>query len=248
MISIFVSKALGFVTNNETLTSGMVGATVQFDFGEEWSELQKTAIFKAGEVSRAVTQSEWTDNACTIPQEVLRRAGEALLVGIYGSNDSQKIAIPTVWVTIGAIRCGADPSADASTSATLPVWAQIQATAVSAKETAEAAMEKAESGMLITCTSQSGVYSVDKSFDEIEAAIEAGKLVMLRFEMRDFSFSMAYFDGEQRFADFRYIFVGFTHKEITETTFRVYNYTTDTGSNVERRDDTIELSSAQTGE
>lgn len=246
MISIFISKALGYVTDNETLTSGMVGTKVQLDFGEEWNGLQKTAIFKAGGVSRAVVQSEWDGNVCSIPHEVLRRAGEALLIGIYGVNDNQKVVIPTVWVSIGAIRCGVDPDADASTSATLPVWAQIQATANSAKEAAEKAKELMESGMLITCTSQSGVYSVDKSFDEIASAIKSGKLVMLRFMERDYSLDMAYFDGEQQFASFKYTFVDFANKEINETSFRVYNFEFGTGSNVERRYESIDLSESTT--
>ena len=242
LISIFISKALGYVTDNETLTSGMVGAKVQLDFGEEWSGLQKTAIFKAGEVSRAVVQSEWDGNVCSIPHEVLRRAGEALLIGIYGVNENQKIVIPTVWVSIGAIRCGVDPSADASTSETLPVWAQIQATANSAKEVAEKAKELMESGMLITCTynSEAQNYTVDKSFDEIASAIKSGKLVMLRFGMRDYSLYWAsLIDGKSQFADFSHILIG--TKRITEVTFRVYNYTTDTGSNVVRTDDITEL-------
>ncbi len=249
MISIFISKALGYVTDNETLTSGMVGAKVQLDFGEEWSGLQKTAIFKAGEVSRAVVQSEWDGNVCSIPHEVLRRAGEALLIGIYGVNENQKIVIPTVWVSIGAIRCGVDPSADASTSATLPVWAQIQATANSAKEAAEKAKELMESGMLITCTSQSGVYSVDKSFDEIAAAIKSGKLVMLRFGGRDYLLTNTFLTGEQQSVIFNRLYLG--NRGISDVSFKVYNFTTDTGSNVTRSDDSvdlIELSSAQTGE
>lgn len=234
MISIFISKALGYVTDNETLTSGMVGAKVQLDFGEEWSGLQKTAIFKAGDVSRAVVQSEWDGNVCSIPHEVLRRAGEALLIGLYGVNDNQKIVIPTVWVSIGAIRCGVDPSADASTSETLPVWAQIQATADSAKEAAEKAKELAESGMLISCTynSEADNYTVNKPFDEIAAAIKSGKLVMLRFMERDYSLDMAYFDGEQQFAVFSYTFI--SDYGVSDDAFKIFNYTGSTGTNVDR--------------
>lgn len=251
MISIFISKALGYVTDNETLTSGMVGAKVQLDFGEEWSGLQKTAIFKAGEVSRAVVQSEWDGNVCSIPHEVMRRAGEALLIGLYGVNENQKIVIPTVWVSVGAIRCGVDPSADASTSATLPVWAQIQATANSAKEAAEKAKELMESGMLIACTynSEAQNYTVDKSFDEIAAAIKSGKLVMLRFSGRDYLLTNTFLTGEQQSVIFNRLYLG--NRGISDVSFEVYNFTTDTGSNVTRSDDSvdlIELSSARTGE
>lgn len=126
MISVFVSKALGFVTNNETLTRGMVGAKMQFDFGDEWSGLSKTAIFKAGQMTRAVIQEQWDGNICTIPSEVLEKPGEALLVGLYGTDADKTLIIPTVWISIGAIKDGADPDADASTNGTLPVWAQIQ--------------------------------------------------------------------------------------------------------------------------
>lgn len=126
MISVFISKALGFVTNNETLTRGMVGAKMQFEFGDEWSGLSKTAIFKAGHITRAVIQEQWDGNICTIPSEVLEKPGEALLVGLYGTDADKTLIIPTVWISIGAIKDGADPDADASTNGTLPVWAQIQ--------------------------------------------------------------------------------------------------------------------------
>lgn len=144
MTTIMIGKALATVTENEILTSGMIGAKVRFIFSEEWSGLTKTAIFKASYTTKAVTQDQWDGNSCSIPSEVLSKAGEPLLVGLYGINASKKIAIPTVWATVGAIRNGADPSADASTSDTLPVWAQVQETAENAKETAEAAKELAE--------------------------------------------------------------------------------------------------------
>ena len=170
MTTIMIGKALAAVTENETLTSGMIGAKVRFIFSGEWSGLTKTAIFKAGYTTKAVTQDQWDGNSCSIPSEVLNKAGEPLLVGLYGINASKKIATPTVWATVGAIRSGADPSADASTSDTLPVWAQVQETAENAKETAEAAKELAENAYV---KPSGGIPDTDLT-EEVNMALERG--------------------------------------------------------------------------
>lgn len=92
----------------------------------------------------------------------------------------------------------------------------------------------AESGMLISCTynSEAQNYTVDKSFDEIAAAIKSGKLVMLRFMERDYSLDMAYFDGEQQFAVFSYTFI--SDYGVSDDAFKIFNYTGSTGTNVDR--------------
>jgi len=61
-----------------------------------------------------------------VPSEVVARAGQSLLVGVYGTDGSGVRAIPTLWADLGKIRPAADPSGDESTDESLPVWAQLQ--------------------------------------------------------------------------------------------------------------------------
>lgn len=109
----------------------------------------------------------------------------------------------------------------------------------------------AESGMLISCTynSEAQNYTVDKSFDEIAAAIKSGKLVMLRFGGRDYLLTDTFLTGEHQTVIFDCLYLG--DHDISDVSFKVNNYTTDTGSNVTRSDysvDFVEPSSARTGE
>lgn len=109
----------------------------------------------------------------------------------------------------------------------------------------------AESGMIVNCTynAEAQNYTVDKSFDEIVAAIKSGKLVMLRFSVRDYLLESAYLAGEQQIVIFSRLHLGDHY--ISDVSFKVSNYTTDTGSNVTRSDysvDFVEPSSARTGE
>lgn len=109
------------------LTVGMSKAeTVEFVFSAEWDNLTKTAVFTDGTVTVDVLQSSWQGNTVAIPAEVLTTAGRYVRVGVYGSN-ADGVALPTIWADLGKVRPGAEPSGDASTDPSLPVWAQLQA-------------------------------------------------------------------------------------------------------------------------
>lgn len=151
MTTIMIGKALAAVTENETLTSGMINAKIKFEFSEDWtSNISKTAIFTAGDVTKVVLDSYWENNVCSIPQECLAKSDEILMVGIYGADNANVVAIPTVWATVGKIRKGYEGYEDVSTG-TLPIWAQVQSAAAqsataakNAQDAAEAAQGKAE--------------------------------------------------------------------------------------------------------
>ena len=110
------------IVEQEFYTSGMVGAKIAFQFSEEWNGLTKTAVFRTDHLQKDVLN---VTNVCTIPHECLEKAGERLVVGVYGTNGND-IVIPTIYVSLGRIKQGADPSGDVSADPTLPVWAQIQ--------------------------------------------------------------------------------------------------------------------------
>lgn len=92
----------------------------------------------------------------------------------------------------------------------------------------------------INVTSSNGVYSADKTFDEIKAAYDAGQqpFVVLTGGTFDLVYTLASFsvpDGTGHdFVDFeRYLI----WEDTLETeTLRIYSYTTDSGSNIVRRD------------
>jgi hypothetical protein len=151
LTTIMIGKALATVTENETLTSGMINAKIKFEFSADWhSGISRTAIFTAGDVTKVVLDSYWENNVCSIPQECLAKSDEILMVGVYGADNANTVAIPTVWATVGKIRKGYEGYEDVSTG-TLPIWAQVQSAAAqsataakNAQDAAEAAQGKAE--------------------------------------------------------------------------------------------------------
>ena len=106
-IKIAVSAADAAVTENATLTCGMAGAAVTFTFsGDAWTALRKIAVFRAGGVQRSVEQSDWSGSSCTIPWECLCDAGERLLIGVYGMDETGHVVIPTIYADCGWIQPG----------------------------------------------------------------------------------------------------------------------------------------------
>ena len=123
MIKITANGVCARAQRLEPLTSGMVGAKVAFELSPDFDGLTVTAVFTNGAVSKDVLNP---GDECFIPPEVLESAGKTVKVGIYAVSGSE-LVIPTVYAPIGVVLPGADPSGDTSTSATLPVWAQIEA-------------------------------------------------------------------------------------------------------------------------
>lgn len=144
MTTIMIGKALATVTENETLTSGMINAKIKFEFSADWhSGISRTAIFTAGDVTKVVLDSYWENNVCSIPQECLAKSDEILMVGVYGADNANVVAIPTVWATVGKIRKGYEGYEDVSTG-TLPIWAQVQSAAAQSATAAQGAQTAAE--------------------------------------------------------------------------------------------------------
>ena len=172
LTTIMIGKALATVTENEILTSGMINAKIKFEFSDDWyPALSKTAIFTAGDVTKVVLDSYWENNVCSIPQECLAKSDEILMVGIYGVDNANVVAIPTVWATVGKIRKGYEGYEDVSTG-TLPIWAQVQSAAAqaataakNAQDAAEAAQRKAEDAQAAAEAAQSKAVTTDRLAD-----------------------------------------------------------------------------------
>ena len=128
MTQIHVNKAAAHLCSPpEVLTAGMAKAVrVEFAFSSDWDGLTKTAVFSNGRATVDVLPAKWDGDAVDIPPEVLAVAGRYARVGVYGTNASG-VVLPTVWVSLGKVQPAAEPSGDASTDQSLPVWAQLQA-------------------------------------------------------------------------------------------------------------------------
>lgn len=127
MITIHCSRACAHLASPpELLTAGMAKAvTVEFVFSPEWDGLTKTAVFSNGKTTVDVLAANWDGDTVPVPHEVLAVPGRHARVGVYGANESGVI-LPTVWVSLGKIQPGADPSGDETADPSLPVWAQLQ--------------------------------------------------------------------------------------------------------------------------
>lgn len=182
MTTIMIGKALAAVTENETLTSGMINAKIKFEFSDDWyPALSKTAIFTAGDVTKVVLDSYWENNVCSIPQECLAKSDEILMVGIYGADNANVVAIPTVWATVGKIRKGYEGYEDVSTG-TLPIWAQVQSAAAqsataakNAQTAAETAQGKAEDAQAAAETAQAAAETAQSKAENAQSKAEAAR-------------------------------------------------------------------------
>ena len=127
MIAIHCARACAHLASEpELLTAGMQKAvTVHFEFSQDWDGLTKTAVFTNGRKTVDVLAANWDGDTVPVPHEVLAVPGRHARVGVYGANESGVI-LPTVWVSLGKVQPGADPSGDVSADPALPVWQQLQ--------------------------------------------------------------------------------------------------------------------------
>lgn len=160
----------------------MINAKIKFEFSEDWyPALSKTAIFTAGDVTKVVLDSYWENNVCSIPQECLAKSDEILMVGIYGADNANVVAIPTVWATVGKIRKGYEGYEDVSTG-TLPIWAQVQSAAAqsataakNAQDAAEAAQGKAEDAQAAAEAAQTKAETAQSKAETAQSKAETAQ-------------------------------------------------------------------------
>lgn len=127
MITIHCSRACAHLASPpELLTAGMAKAvTVEFVFSPDWDGLTKTAVFSNGKTTVDVLAANWDGDTVPVPHEVLAVPGRHARVGVYGADESG-VVLPTVWVSLGKVQPGADPSGDETADPSLPIWAQLQ--------------------------------------------------------------------------------------------------------------------------
>lgn len=101
------------------ITSGIRGLPVEFTFDSQWEGLTKTAVFRAGEITKTVIDPKAGD---TVPWEVLEKPCVWLTIGVYGENKDGSVVIPTTWANVCPIHVGVDPDGDPSTTPTPSIW------------------------------------------------------------------------------------------------------------------------------
>lgn len=148
MINIAVNTRLAVVGEKERITTGSAGIEVQFTFSEDWDGLSKVALFRNGdEAETQVDMALDETGLTTLPPEICSEdyIDEAVMVGVYGTDGLGTVIIPTVWVSIGALREGAISQGSTAAPPTPDMWAQLQLLALNTgAENAEAAAASAE--------------------------------------------------------------------------------------------------------
>lgn len=122
MLTFEFSDVSGYMSETAELTSGMVGREIQIILDDSWKNLNKTYVFRAGDVCRTVIGSGPT---LVIPEEVLALPFCRLYVGVYGTDEEGTLVIPTILTEGPMIRYGADPTED-PVAEELPVWKRLQ--------------------------------------------------------------------------------------------------------------------------
>lgn len=85
----------------EAVTSGSVNIYgARFEFSEDWTGLDRVAVFQAGCTSEKVLLGP--ENTCQVPWYVLMEPGYRLKVGVYGKRGNS-VVLPTIWADLGMI-------------------------------------------------------------------------------------------------------------------------------------------------
>ena len=142
MIEFIAKNRSAICAAEETLTSGSVGVPVHFRFSQAWAGLGKTAVFREGE--RAVDVA-LTGDSCTVPPEMLTTPGGVLTIGVYGTDGTGAVVIPTVYAQAGPILRGAEPAGIEPTPQTPALIDQLLAAAQQARDAADEAEALAQS-------------------------------------------------------------------------------------------------------
>lgn len=124
MIILYAEKNQLHVRKTEPITSGSVNVhQVRFDFSPDWEGLTRTAVFRAGGVSKPMYLGP--ENETVVPWEVLTVPGVHLMIGVYGKL-GEDVILPTVWADAGMILQGV-PHDRESEGPTPEMWEQALA-------------------------------------------------------------------------------------------------------------------------
>ena len=101
------------------IPQGIVGATVSFDFSEDWAGLTKNVVFIGAKDVEILD----IQDSVNLPPEVVAAQNVIVKVGVVGVDANKKMVIPTMWADLGTVKPGAP--VDMGYDPTLPIWAQL---------------------------------------------------------------------------------------------------------------------------
>lgn len=128
----------------ELLTSGSVNVNqVQFNFNADWDGLNRTAVFQVGDTAIEVVLTQ--TNTCYIPWEVLKSARRMCYAGVYGTDADGNVVLPTIWASLGEIRCGTTHGENQQPP-TPDMYDQLKAIADQAEQIAQSVRDDADAG------------------------------------------------------------------------------------------------------
>lgn len=126
MFELRIENNKAWVTNRETLTTyseGYEAVQIRPDFGPEWNNLSKIAVFRAYDAQIDIAM---TDTTVEVPLQVLLKPNVHLMFGIYGISATGAVVIPTVWADLGIIQAGVNPTAaDNYSKPAMDLYAQV---------------------------------------------------------------------------------------------------------------------------
>lgn len=147
MTRITIRGRRAILTESELLTAGSAGPEVSFAFDRDWKGLSRTAVFRGSGTAADLLLTD--DGPVRIPPEVMAKAGARVEVGVYGTNASGTVVIPTIWCRIGQARGGTEPSGNGVAEITPSLAQQVLAAASAAAEQTAELLERADNGEFI---------------------------------------------------------------------------------------------------
>lgn len=106
-----VDKNIATISRTEPMTSGSSKVyLVEFHFSPEWDDLNRVAVFRAGETVVDILLDE--TNICFMPWEVMVDHSISVDFGVYGTMDGD-VVLPTIWATTENILEGVITGAEA---------------------------------------------------------------------------------------------------------------------------------------
>lgn len=147
MFELNIDTRIASVKRREKITAGSVGIQCRFAFSAEWDGLGKTAVFETDKHKISIDLSSET---VTIPWEVCEEADLDVIVGVYGTNASGTIVIPTIYAKLGTVAVGTTIlDADNGREPTETLVQQIMAASSNAVYTANTAKNTADDAKTI---------------------------------------------------------------------------------------------------
>lgn len=143
MITFTANRRCAHCNSDDEITTGSVGIPVKFNLSSDWDGLAKIAVFIGSGVTVDVAL---TEDSCTVPPEVLTRPGDVLTIGLYGTDSSADLVIPTVYAEAGRIHRGAAPSGIDPDPPTPSLIDQLLEAAEGAQALAQGVRDDADAG------------------------------------------------------------------------------------------------------